>query len=149
MGCASIVSKSNYPIDIRTEPTGATVVITDKRGVEIFRGNTPATTTMQASSGYFSKGAYEVKITAPGYEPRTLPVVFSIDGWYFGNLLLGGLLGMLIIDPITGAMWKLKDPAIYEKLTRVGGDQTVTPSLQIMGIDHVSDDIKNQLERIK
>ena len=27
----------------------------------------------------------------------------------FGNLLFGGVIGMLIVDPATGAMWKLED----------------------------------------
>ena len=31
----------------------------------------------------------------------------TIDGWYWGNLFLGGILGMLAVDPATGAMWAL------------------------------------------
>jgi hypothetical protein len=31
-----------------------------------------------------------------------------VDGWYFGNLLFGGLIGLLIVDPATGAMYKLE-----------------------------------------
>jgi hypothetical protein len=30
-----------------------------------------------------------------------------IDGWYFANLFLGGWIGMLLVDPLTGAMWKI------------------------------------------
>ncbi len=39
------------------------------------------------------------------------PVTFDtkLDGWYFGNLIFGGLLGILIIDPATGAMWRLDE----------------------------------------
>ena len=33
----------------------------------------------------------------------------EVDSWYFGNILFGGLIGMLIIDPATGAMWKLPE----------------------------------------
>lgn len=32
-----------------------------------------------------------------------------MDGWYMGNLLFGGFIGFLIVDPATGAMWKLDD----------------------------------------
>ena len=32
-----------------------------------------------------------------------------MDGWYAGNILIGGLLGLLIIDPATGSMWKLDE----------------------------------------
>lgn len=31
-----------------------------------------------------------------------------MDGWYFGNILFGGLIGFLIVDPATGAMYTLK-----------------------------------------
>ncbi|KGQ53534.1 hypothetical protein IO44_11000, partial [Gallibacterium anatis str. Avicor] len=31
----------------------------------------------------------------------------KIDGWYIGNILFGGIVGLLIVDPITGAMYKL------------------------------------------
>lgn len=30
-----------------------------------------------------------------------------MDGWYWGNILFGGLIGMLAVDPATGAMYKL------------------------------------------
>ena len=32
-----------------------------------------------------------------------------MDGWYIGNILFGGLIGMLIVDPATGAMYNLPD----------------------------------------
>jgi hypothetical protein len=38
-----------------------------------------------------------------------VPLTADIDGWYFGNLLFGGLIGILIVDPATGAMWKLPE----------------------------------------
>jgi hypothetical protein len=31
----------------------------------------------------------------------------NVNGWYIDNNLFGGLIGMLIVDPITGAMYKL------------------------------------------
>lgn len=39
----------------------------------------------------------------------------SLDGWYWGNMLAGGVLGMIIIDPMTEAMWKL-NPTIFVEL---------------------------------
>jgi hypothetical protein len=28
-----------------------------------------------------------------------------MSGWYCGKLLFGGLIGMLAVDPATGAIW--------------------------------------------
>jgi hypothetical protein len=39
-----------------------------------------------------------------------------MDGWYLGNIVFGGLVGLLVVDPLTGAMWKL-DPTMNADLT--------------------------------
>lgn len=51
--CASIVSKSSYPISINSTPSEAKITITDKKGIEVYRGNTPATLKLKAGSGFF------------------------------------------------------------------------------------------------
>lgn len=48
-----------------------------------------------------------MRFSSPGYEEKVVPVIFELDGWYFGNILLGGVIGMLIVEPATGAMWKI------------------------------------------
>lgn len=36
-----------------------------------------------------------------------------MNGWYLaGNILLGGLIGWIIVDPITGGMWTLSPEEI-------------------------------------
>ena len=40
---------------------------------------------------------------------RDLSMSARLNAWYWGNILFGGLIGWLIVDPATGAMWKLKD----------------------------------------
>ncbi len=116
LSCESIVSKSSYPISINSSPSEASIVITDKKGVEVYAGNTPATLKLKAGSGFFGKAHYQVKFTKKGYDTKTVPVNFKLDGWYFGNLLLGGFIGMLIIDPATGAMYKLDTEFLNETL---------------------------------
>ena len=32
-----------------------------------------------------------------------------MNGWYLGNIIFGGLIGALIVDPATGAMWTFKE----------------------------------------
>ena len=113
--CASIVSKSSYPISINSAPSEAQIVIKDKKGIEIFSGQTPATLKLKSGSGFFGKARYQVTFTKSGYQTKTVPVEFKLNGWYFGNLLFGGILGMLIIDPATGAMYKLETEFLNEK----------------------------------
>ena len=95
-GCSSIVSKSHYPVSINSTPDGAKYVITNRDGHKVDSGVTPATVTMKSSSGYFKGETYTILMEKDGFEPKTYVLTSTIDGWYWGNILLGGLVGMLI-----------------------------------------------------
>ncbi len=146
--CASIVSKTSYPVSIRTNPAGASISITDKKGKEVYKGQSPATVTLKSGSGFFSKAEYQVKLSSNGFSEKIVPVNYKLNGWYFGNLLIGGLIGMLIVDPATGAMWKIQDPAIDETLAKSTDSASKTPVLNIVDINDVSKQIKSKLVRI-
>src|SRR5687768_11582137 len=105
--CASIVSKSNYPILINSHPSESSISITNSKGIEVYKGNTPATVVLKSSEGFFVRASYQVKFTKAGYEDKIVPVYCKLDGWYWGNFVFGGLIGFLIVDPATGAMYKL------------------------------------------
>jgi len=109
-GCASIVSDSQYPVTISSNPAGSTVVVKDKRGLELHRGTTPTTLVLSAKSGYFQSAEYSLEFEKEGYDRTTQYLSASMDGWYVGNIIFGGLIGFLIVDPATGAMWKLNSP---------------------------------------
>ena len=85
--CASIVSKSSYTISINSVPSEAKIVIKDKKDIEIFSGQTPATLKLKAGSGFFGKARYQVTYTKNGYDTKTVPVEFNlmvgILGTYF------------------------------------------------------------------
>ena len=100
-GCATIVSKSNWPYYIDSNPAGAQVTITNKKGKEVFKGKTPTVVKLKSGSGFFGKESYYLNYSRPGYEDKTVNLECKINGWYFGNILIGGLIGMLIIDPAT------------------------------------------------
>ena len=144
--CASIVSKSTYPLSINSSPSNAKVSITDKKGKEIYLGNTPATVKLKAGAGFFSKAEYQVKFSSPGYDDKIVPITFKLDGWYFGNLLLGGVLGMLIIDPATGAMWKIETEFLNETLSK--STASIDPEMKIMNINEIPENWKNHLVRV-
>ena len=128
-GCASIVSKSKYPVAITTEPAAAKIEIKDQDGVVRFAGTTPTTAILDAGKGYFTRARYTVTASKEGYNPATLPLENSIDGWYWGNIALGGLIGFFIVDPITGAMFQIDSPVANMSLApatteiSMGGDR--------------------------
>jgi hypothetical protein len=103
-GCASILSDKNYAVAVNSSPSGCPVTITNEGGEEVHRAITPFTVVLPASAGFFDGETYKLTSSA-----ATTVLTSSLDPWYVGNLLFGGLVGMLIVDPATGAMWKLPD----------------------------------------
>ena len=144
--CASILSKSTYPLSINSNPSTAKISIPDKKGKEIYLGNTPATVRLQAGAGFFSRAEYQVKFSSPGYDEKIVPITFKLDGWYFGNLFLGGVLGMLIIDPATGAMWKIETEFLNETLT--GTTASIDPKMKIVNINEIPEKWKTHLIKV-
>jgi len=99
--CASIVSKSDYPVTI-TSPKPTKVSVKNKATSNVVHtGTTPTTVTLSASDGYFKPAKYEIESKA-----STQSLEATMDPWYAGNIIFGGLIG-IFIDPATGAMWKL------------------------------------------
>ena len=146
--CASILSKSSYPLSIDTQPIGAKFVITDKKGIEVYTGTTPAVVTLKSGNGYFSNAKYNLNLSLPGYVEKNVTISSSINGWYFGNILLGGLIGMLIVDPITGAMWKLDTEYVNETLIPSSNSSINNPELRILDINNIPADWKGHLVKI-
>jgi len=148
-GCASIISKSMYPVTINSYPDGANIVIKDEYGRQIYKGKTPVTLTLSAGKAYFHAKSYTVTFSKPGYEEQTAVIKATLDGWYIGNIIFGGLIGMLIVDPLTGAMWSLPKELT---VTLVKKDLSLNKKerlLKIVAIDQIPDNLKNKLVRIK
>ncbi|GAB7089003.1 PEGA domain-containing protein [Marinifilum fragile] len=147
--CASIVSKSSYPISINSSPSEAKIIITDANGVQVYSGNTPATVKLKASAKFFKRALYHVKFEKEGYETKTVPIHFKVDGWYWGNILFGGVIGLLIVDPATGAMYKLKTEFLNETLSKSPTANIQKNQLHVMDINNIPDSWKNHLVALK
>lgn len=87
-----------------------------------------------------------MKLSNPGYDDKVIPITFSIDGWYFGNILIGGLIGLLIVDPATGAMWKMETEFLNETLTQSAS--APSPELSIMNIDEMPENWQAHLVKV-
>lgn len=106
-GCSSIISKNSYSVAITSTPSEASFEIYNASGEKIHRGITPQSVVLNSSYGYFKGEQYTIELEKEGYKNKTHFINSSLDGWYFGNLLFGGLVGMLIVDPLTGSMYNL------------------------------------------
>jgi|GEM_PF-2210663 len=117
-GCASIISGGPKTMPIMSQPDDATIEIIDVKNenATILKAKTPYTATLERSSGFFSAAKYKIRIAKDGYLPYETQLDAGINGWYFGNIIFGGLLGILIIDPATGAMWKIHEDRVNVKL---------------------------------
>lgn len=114
-GCASIV-KGTGPekFTVQSRPPGADVKIFElPTNVVVASGKTPFTTALKKSRGFFQGAKYKVTLELPGFQTREALVDTRVSGWYVaGNIVFGGLIGWLIVDPATGAMWTLSSEQI-------------------------------------
>lgn len=147
--CATVVSKSRYPVSINSNPSGANITVTNKKGNTIFAGQSPATVILKPGAGFFSKAKYQVKFSLSDYSEKTYPIEFKFNGWYLGNILIGGVIGMLIVDPATGAMWTL--PQTQRNITATLERPTAIkePALKIIDMNNLSTSMQNSLIRVK
>jgi hypothetical protein len=148
-GCASILSKSNYPVAINSSPDQANFTITNKNGQSVHSGTTPSTVTLKSGCGFFCGEQYNLTFDKDGYSSTTLTISSTMDGWYVGNILFGGLIGILIVDPITGAMWKLPATVQTNMKEKKITLNTTKKSLHILSYNSLSDSTKANLTKIQ
>jgi len=116
-GCATIVHSGPRSIPVASTPAGAKVSIYDRANTLVMSNTTPFVAPLNTKFGYFKGQTYRLVFEMPGYDPTEITLDSSVSGWYFGNLIFGGLIGMLIVDPLTGAMFNLKPEKIEQPLS--------------------------------
>lgn len=128
-GCASIVNKGIQRMHFASNPSAATLSIKDINGVSIGRYATPITIDLKRAKGYFKGQTYFVKVSKEGYKDINFQISHRISGWYVaGNLVFGGLLGWLVVDPLTGALYVLeaRGENVTTSITNKGQTLTIT-----------------------
>ena len=123
--CATVMSGSKQNVKFTSNPSSATVFIDE---VEV--GKTPFEMKLTR------KSEHQVLIKLEGYQTYQTSLTKKLNGWFFGNILIGGLIG-IIIDPITGAMYNLTPKEINAEMAKgtafnyKKGDVYVAVSLEI------------------
>lgn len=125
-GCASIIKGTRQRVSISAIPAGSRVTVYDEYNSIVISQQAPCTVSLKRGGGYFSSADYRVQVEMDGYTPAVMNVSGSINGWYIiGNFFIGGFIGWLIVDPLTGGMWDLQPKAINASLAK---QQSALPS---------------------
>jgi hypothetical protein len=117
VGCATIVHGGPRTIPVVSTPAGAKVTIYDRSDQLVQTNTTPFVAKLPMRYGYFRGQRYRLVFELAGHASTEVHLEPTVSGWYLGNILFGGLLGMLIIDPLTGAMYNLSPDKIEQPLS--------------------------------
>ena len=110
--CASIFTKKTQEVNFKGVP-GTTIIDKDKNRVVTEIGSNGF------GVGKFSRqlGKKTIMATKDGYQSKTYEMGVSVQPWFFGNILIGGIPG-IAIDLATGKMMKYRDKLIDVTLIR-------------------------------
>lgn len=146
--CASIIKSSTQDVTVSSNPNDAQVRIMDRKNIEVWNSTTPTSVELDRGDGYFRGQKYTVEISKEGYQTSTVTISSGVNGWYIGgNILFGGLIGWLIVDPLTGAMWNLKPDSISVGLSETVGIESSSDgvSLSIVLLSELPAESRDQL----
>ena len=104
--CATIINGTSQQINITSTPIDAKVFVDDQE-----LGKTPYVAKLKRKDNHI------VKIELEGYKTEVIALNGETSGWFIGNCLFGGLIGMGI-DAITGAMYRLEPKEISKSLEK-------------------------------
>lgn len=108
LGCATIMNRGGKQwVTITTTPTGATATIDGFTTVE-----TPTQLKLKRNKDHII--VFEKK----GYEQKQVLIEHDVSNWVWGNILLGGLIG-LAIDFGSGGAYKLEPESVNATLKPV------------------------------
>jgi len=105
-GCATIINGTSQYVGISSNPAYATVLIDGQ-----LLGKTPLTADLKR------KDNHSIIIELDGYMPYSGTFSKQVSGWVFGNILIGGLIG-LVIDAISGGIYKLSPDQLEAELRK-------------------------------
>jgi len=105
--CGTIMQGTTQQVGISSNPSDASVSINGQN-----HGNTPMIIDLKR------KDSHMVKIELDGYQPYETTLTRSTSGWVWGNIVFGGLIG-LVVDASAGGMYKLTPEQIDSELRSV------------------------------
>ena len=108
-GCASLLSKSEYDVTIKSNVPNTNVVVRNhENGAVVGGGVVPFVVKLKASNGFFSGATYALDATTVNGQKYTMFAISKIDPIFWGNFFFGGFLG-IVVDAASGAMFKFDE----------------------------------------
>lgn len=102
--CATIMHGTRQTVGISSNPSDAWIWV-DRNYV----GNTPLILELSR------KDNHTVRIELPGYMPYEIQFTKEVSGWVFGNIVIGGFIG-LAVDAISGGIYRLTPEQVHAEL---------------------------------
>ncbi len=119
--CATIFTGTSQQIAVDSNPEGASCDVT-QGGVTV--AHVPSTPDVV----HVARGSSEIEMTCskPGYRSERVTELSGANGWVFGNLVIGGIVGV-VIDFSSGAAYHYR-PSLAMDLDSLGGPRTGYPT---------------------
>jgi PEGA domain len=117
-GCATIMAPGPDRVPVSTNPPGARVFVDDH-----LVGETPVVVDLDR---WHSKGEFQLELL--GFEPFHITRTKSINGWFWGNILLGGGLIGILVDAAAGNVLRFDDSPISVGLVPSDGRGVALPA---------------------
>lgn len=94
-GCATVVNTTMQDVEISSTPANAKVYVDGQ-----LVGQAPL------SHKLLRKENHTVRLELEGYNDHEMTLERSVSGWVWGNIVIGGLIG-LVVDSVSGGIYKL------------------------------------------
>ena len=107
-GCATVVTGKYQTVSVTSEPPG--IKVKSSSGPYII---TPRSFRLLRNQDH------TLVAECPGYEPQQIMLKHKLQGWFWGNILLGGIIGG-IVDLSSGASDELVPKKVHFDFTKAG-----------------------------
>lgn len=118
--CATLFSGTTQEMSFQSSPEDVVVTLIERVRVEgsdnVFEdkprilGKTPFTVQLDKEEGQ------SVQYSKPGYRPVTMKLMTTLDGWFWGNIAIGGFIGSTT-DHLSGASIEYAPSQFFVTLT--------------------------------
>jgi hypothetical protein len=133
--CSSIINGSKQIVSISSDPKEAKIYVNGNS-----LGTTPKKILLKRGDTHI------IEIKMDGYKTYRITTSKDITGWFWGNLLCGGLIGM-VIDLATGNAYDIDPDRIHAVLEKGDGAMNILHNQDFGNID-IEDSNGNQIGKV-